>query len=72
MISDVVDMVEAVKNVGVRVDYIDKVMGEILKARDHQELAHTANLIRERMEVLQRQLDALVVELNQVESEMGD
>lgn len=43
-----------------------------MKARDHQKLVHNANLIRERMEVLQRQLDVLVDELNQVKSEMAD
>lgn len=31
----VVEVVEAVKNETVKVDWIDKVIGEILKTRDH-------------------------------------
>lgn len=40
---------------------------QILKARDHQKLVNTANLIKNQMEVIQSQLDALADELSQVE-----
>lgn len=59
------------ENMGVRVDWIDRVIGEILKARDHR-LVLTVSLIRERTEVLQRQLNVLADELNQVENQMAD
>lgn len=57
------DAVEAAKSMGVRVDWFDKVIGKILKAKDHQKLEHTANRIWERMKGLQRQLNTLEDEL---------
>lgn len=39
-------MAEEVEAAGIKVDWINKVMGEILQARDHQKLAHIVNLIR--------------------------
>lgn len=48
---------------GLRVDWFDKVIGKVLKAKDHEKLVHTANSIREHMEYLQRQLDMLADEL---------
>lgn len=42
------DAVEAARTC--RVDWFNEVMGKILKVKDYQKLAHTANLIKERME----------------------
>lgn len=44
IISKVMVKVETVENVGVRFDWNDKVIGEILKARDHHKLVNTAIL----------------------------
>lgn len=68
VISEVADAMEAAENVGVWVEWTDKVIKEIPKVKGHQKFVHTANLIRERIEVLQRQLYVLADELNQVES----
>lgn len=57
------DTVEATENMGVRFDWFQKVIEKVLKAKDQQKLAHTANSIRERMEDLQRKLDKLASEL---------
>lgn len=41
--------VEAAENVSVRVDWIYKVLGDILKPRDHQKLINIANPIKEQL-----------------------
>lgn len=39
--------VEVADNLDIRVHWIDKVIEEILKARNHQKLVYTPNLFRE-------------------------
>lgn len=43
VLSEVVDTTETGENVVVKVDWLDKLLGEILKTRDHQKLPHTRN-----------------------------
>lgn len=40
----------AAENVGVLANWIDRVIGKILKVRDHKKLAQTAKSIRERVD----------------------
>lgn len=48
-------------------DCFDIEIVKMLNANDHQKLTHDVDLIREQMEDLQRQLDALVDDLRQAE-----
>lgn len=58
---------EAVECINVRVDWFNEVIGKIPKAKDHQKLVHTTNLIREHIEDLQIQLNTLTDELKHAE-----
>lgn len=58
---------EAEGNVGVEVYWIDRVIGRILKARDHHRLIQSADSIRVRMEDMQKQLVVMADELKRVE-----
>lgn len=42
--------VEAKKNVGIKVNWVDRVIGRILKAKDHPKLAQMVSSIRDHME----------------------
>lgn len=55
--SDVEDAMESGKNLGVRVVWFDKMIGEFLKAKDHQKLTDDANFYKRAHEDLQRQPD---------------
>lgn len=65
------DAMEVWKSKCLRVEWFDEVIRKILKVKDHQELPHNVNLIRERMEDLQRLLNTLADELKQTEHEMA-
>lgn len=54
---------EVAKSTGVKVHRFDNTLGKILKAKDHHNLAHDVNVIRKRIEDLQRQMDTLAVKL---------
>lgn len=64
-IAEVADTLEARRVQGSRL------IGRIHKVQEHQRLARSVNLIRERIEGMQRHLDAMEGQLKQVEDEMG-
>lgn len=53
-------------------DWFNEVIRKILKAKDHQKLAHTTNLIRERIKDIKRYMKTLADELKQAEEEMTE
>lgn len=55
---------------GVLVDWIDREIGKILKAKEHHQLSQNVDKLRERVATVQRQLDEMVGELERVEAEM--
>lgn len=60
------------KSLGIQVDWIDRDIRRVLKAQDHHRLSQNANPMRERIEVVQRQLDALVCKLKQLKRRCQD
>lgn len=54
---------------GVNIEWFDKVIRKILKARDYQGLAQKVISLKEHMEVLQKRLDILAKELKEVKDE---
>lgn len=59
-LSEVAEVAEEVKRMRIRIEWFDRVIGRILEVKELEEKAAT---IRERMEVLKKQLDALAEEL---------
>lgn len=69
-ILEVEEAIAAMEGEGVRVDWISKHIGKLLKAKDHHRLARNVNQLREHVAGVQRQLDEIVDELGRLEAEM--
>lgn len=61
------EVVEEGEKIGARIYWCDRVIGRLLELKDREEIAAA---LRERKEVLQRQLDALTGKLEEVENGM--
>lgn len=70
-ILEVAEAVAVTEGEGVQVDWIHREINKILKAKDHHSLTQNADQIRERIAAVQRQLDEMVDELEQLEAEMS-
>lgn len=57
VIYEVVDTVETRENVGVKVDWIERVVGKILKVTHNYKLIQTRNSLRAQIGEMQKQLD---------------
>lgn len=68
MLLEVVEVGEEVGKMGIRIEWFDRVIGKVLEVKEYVERTAT---IRERMEVLQKQLDVFAEERKEVESEMA-
>lgn len=56
-------MVKEAEKKGVKIDWFDNVIGKLLNMRGYQKFAQMVDSIRKIMEVLQKRLHVLVVEL---------
>lgn len=65
---EVAETIATAESEGVQVDWIDREIGKILKAKDHQRFAQSADQLRERVAVLQRQLDEVAGKLRCLEA----
>lgn len=59
MLSKEVEAVEEAEKMGIRIEWFYRVIGRILKVKEHQKFAQKVDYYKGRIEVLQRQLEAL-------------
>lgn len=70
-ILEVAEAVEATESKGVRVEWIGLEIGRILRAKDLYRLAQNINQLRERIVILQQQLDKVASKLGRPMVEMS-
>lgn len=70
-ILEVAKAVTAAEREGVKVEWIDRKISEIVRPRNRHQLAQYADQLREQVVVLQQQLNEVAGEMELLESEMS-
>lgn len=71
-ISEVLDVLDGVESMSIRIDWLDWAIGEIHRARERHELVQNVNTLRLQAEEVRKQLDSIEHLINQVEEKMAD
>lgn len=66
-LSEATEVVEEAEKMGLKIEWFDKV-GKILEVKEHQDFTKKVVAIKEPMQFLLRQLDAIVEELEEAEN----